>query len=492
MLKYDVYEDIAKRTNGDIYIGVVGPVRTGKSTFIKRFMELLVLPNLAESNKKSIIIDSLPQSGSGKTVMTTEPKFVPGEAVSVKLKDKATAKICMVDCVGYVTDGAVGFTEDELPRMVKTPWQEELLPFEQAADIGTGKVIRDHATIGVLMTTDGSITDISRVGYISAEERVAKELTEIGKPFIVVLNSTHPDDVETVKLAQGLSSKYNVTVMPLNVEKATDEELTSVIEKVLFEFNLNSFDIKLPKWMQVLNEKSNIISEVISTVKEYAPKIKKIRDLNILDNMFAESEKMQNPVSVNYFLGEGRAEIELQAKDGVFYDILSEECGENIKDDYRLMSYVKKLSEAKVVFDKVKDAFFKAEEQGYGMVIPTENEFTLLNPELTKHGGRYGVKLKSVAPSYHIIRVDVSGEINPTVGSLEQSEDVVKNMQSDLETKPENLWQTNLFGKTVKEMIKEELMNKMDKMPENVQRKMRKTVTRIVNEGRGGILCILL
>lgn len=483
-----VYEEIAARTGGEIYVGVVGPVRTGKSTFIKRFMELLVLPS-ASGARKQRMTDELPQSASGKTVMTTEPKFVPEEAAEIRVKD-AVAKVRLVDCVGFPVSGAAGFEEDGKPRLVKTPWDETPVPFQRAAEEGTRKVIRDHSTIGILMTTDGSVTDLPRANYMPAEELAAHELKELGKPFVIVLNCKTPSAAE--ELRAELQAKYETPVLALNAEEVTAEGIEAVLERVLYEFPVLSIDVDLPDWMRVLEADSSLISEVLEGVRAVAPKIEKMSDCALLDGLFAQSEKLLPPVGLTLEPATGRAVCKVEAKEGAFYQMLGEQCGEEIKDDFALMNYVTALGEAKKLYARVGQAFSDAREYGYGIVPPEGEEMNLAEPKVVKRSGRVGVNLHADAPSYHIIRVDVSGEVRPTLGNEEQSLAFVKEIADNMATDKERAWNTNMFGRTLKDMLGEELFVKNRSMAENVQKKMRKTVTRIVNEGKGGVICILL
>ncbi len=490
--KYDIYNDIAKRTGGDIYVGVVGPVRTGKSTFITKFMENLVIPNISNKLNKQIATDEMPQSADGKTIMTTQPKFVPANAVKIQMKNKATANVRLIDCVGYLIDGAVGHEENDKPRLVKTPWSNKEIPFEKAAEIGTKKVISEYSTIGILVTCDGSFTDIPRANYVSAEERVVKELKEIGKPFVIVLNSKNPNSEECIKLKNSLEEKYGVTVLAENVTELTDKDISGIIEKVLFEFPMQSFDITLPKWMQALPPESKIIGSVLDKVKQRACRMRKMKDFNEIIDLFNAEDKLNNPEISQVKLGEGVSEFDITAKSGLFYEVLSEECGDEIEDEYQLISYVKSLAEAKKHYSKIKTALEQVEETGYGIVTPAIDEMTLSEPELVKQGGRYGVKLKASAPSLHIMKVDVSTEISPLVGTERQGEDLVNYLLSEFESHPEDIWRTNMFGKPLNDLVNEGLASKITAMPVEAQNKMRKTLTKIVNEGRGGIICILL
>ncbi len=488
MEDFDVYEDIATRTGGEIYIGVVGPVRTGKSTFIKRFMEELVLPG-AEGSKRQRMIDELPQSASGKTVMTTEPKFVPEEAIPVTF-GRAAANVRLVDCVGFPVKGAAGFEEDGEPRLVKTPWSETPMSFEEAAEEGTRKVMRDHSTIGILMTTDGSVTGLSRQDYEEAEARCVAEMKEAQKPFVILLNCREPQDAE--KLRSELEEKYNAPVLSVNAERLGREELTLVLERVLYEFPVLTVDIELPDWMRVFDADSPVVSEALASIRTIAPKIGKMSDCALLDTLFAGSERLQMPKSVKLEPASGRATVRTEAKEGAFYRVLGELCGTDIGDDFALMSYISSLGEAKKLYERVGKAFEDAKEYGYGIVPPEENEMDLEEPKVVKKGGRVGVDLHANAPSYHIIRVDISGEVRPALGNEEQSEAFAKSLAENMEKEPEKAWNTNMFGKTLKELLGDELYIKNRSMAENVQKKMRRTMTRIVNEGKGGVICILI
>ena len=463
MENYSVYEDIASRTNGDIYIGVVGPVRTGKSTFIKRFMEELVIPS-AEDSTRAVMTDELPQSAAGRTVMTTEPKFVPAQAAKISIREGAEASVRLVDCVGFAVEGAGGFEEDGSPRLIKTPWSDQAMPFEKAAKLGTEKVIREHSTIGILMTTDGSITDIPRSAYVAAEEHAAAQLKEIGKPFVILLNCRQPETQETLRAS--LEDKYAVPVLAVNAEQLTEQEILEIMQKVLFEFPVTGIDIKLPKWIQSLPESSKTVSAVLSKLKKAAPALVKMKDCLTLENLFGEDDK--------------------------FYEVLSEECGESIADDFCLMRYVKSLAEAKRNYDKIKEAFAEAEANGYGMVAPSTEDMTLEQPKLIKKGSGYGVNFKATAPSYHIVKVEVTGEVNPIIGTQQQGEDFVREILADYEEHTDKVWDTNIFGKTLKDLVNEGLAGKIEAMPPDIRKKMRRTITRIVNEGRGGVICILL
>ncbi len=488
METFGVYEDVATRTGGDIFIGVVGPVRTGKSTFIKKFMETLVLPSV-EGEKKKRYTDELPQSASGKTVMTTEPKFVPEEAAEIHVKD-AVARVRLIDCVGFPVEGAAGFEEEGAPRLVRTPWNELPVPFDKAAEEGTLRVVRDHSTIAVLVTTDGSISELGRASYEKAEERAVSELKQIGKPFVILMNSAAP--MSATELSQSLEEKYGVPVIATNCEQLDAEKISDILERILYEFPVVSIDVDIPDWMRVLEADSPIISELLSGIREVAPKISKLSDCALLDTLFSDSARLKPPVSMRLDAATGTANCRVEPQAGAFYEVLGDECGEEIADEFALMRYVLRLSEAKKLYERAGQAFADAREYGYGIVPPDEGDMSLSEPKLVKRNGRVDVNLHADAPSYHIIRVDVSGEVHPALGNAEQSEAFVKGISETMVSEPERAWNTNMFGKTLKEMLGEELTGKNRAMRENVQRKMRKTVTRIVNEGKGGVICILL
>lgn len=488
MENFSVYEDIATRTGGDIFIGVVGPVRTGKSTFVKRFMQELVLPSV-EGEKRKRYVDELPQSGSGKTVMTTEPKFVPEEGANIGA-GRVTARVRLVDCVGFPVEGAAGFEEDGNPRLVRTPWDENPVPFHEAAREGTQRVIRDHSTIAVLMTTDGSVTGIDRAAYEAGEEEARRELNVSGKPYIIVLNCKDPAAADGLRAS--LEEKYSAPVVAANVEELSAEGFSSLLERILYEFPVLSVDVELPDWMRVLDADSPLIAEALAGIREVAPKISKMSDCALLDTLYADSERLLPPTNVNLDAATGKAVCTIRAKEGTFYSVLGETCGEEIKDDFALMNYCASLAEAKRVYGRVGQAFEDAREFGYGIVPPEAAEMSLSDPKVEKKGGRVGVNLRADAPSYHIIRVDVSGEVRPALGTQEQSEAFVKQISENLQTDPEGVWNTSMFGRTLKEMLGEELFVKNRSMGETVRKKMRRTVTRIVNEGKGGVICILL
>ncbi len=492
MENFDLYKDIAERTDGDIYIGVVGPVRTGKSTFIKKFMDLLVIPNIENHHRKERAIDELPQSGSGKTIMTTQPKFVPNEAVEILLKEDAKFKVRMVDCVGYLVKGALGYLENDEPRMVRTPWFDYDIPFEEAAELGTRKVITDHSTIGLVITTDGSITDIPRSGYIEAEERVIEELKELNKPFVMVLNTVNPFNPDTKKLRDALEKKYDVPVLLMNVMDMTEEDIHGILEKILFEFPVREVKIDLPKWVQALDEDHWLIQHILHTVSEATIDMCRVRDHVSIKDAFIDSEYVEPPVKNYIRLGEGAVGYHLNPKEGLFYQILGEECGYPIQGDYHLISLMKDLVFAKKEYDRVAQALNDVRETGYGLVPPIMEELALEEPEIVKQGNRFGVRLRASAPSLHMIRADIQTEVSPIVGTEKQSEELVKYLLEEFESDTSKIWSTNIFGKSLHELVREGLSNKLMRMPEDVQMKIQETLQRIINEGSGGLICIIL
>lgn len=491
MEKFEIYDDIKERTNGDIYIGVVGPVRVGKSTFITQFMQKLVLPNISEKNSKERTIDELPQSADGKTIMTTQPHFVPNEAVKIKVAN-AEMSVRMIDCVGYLISGAMGHIEGEKPRLVKTPWTDEEIPFEDAATLGTDKVIKEHSTIGIMVTTDGSVTDIARSNYIEAEEKVVKELKAVGKPFVIVLNSAHPQNNETKKLATSLQEKYDAPVIPLNALDLKENDVDKIFENLLMEFPVKSIRISMPDWLRALDFNSAIISEISNEMRNLGSKINKLSDADKNQIAFAESDCFDPITYSNIEAGQGVIKFNVIPKEGLFYRVLSEECGIEIKSDYELISNIKELSIAKIEYDKLKNALEQVSQTGYGVVEPKPTDFELGEPEIIKQGSRYGVKIKATAPSLHIMRVDVETEVTPLVGTEDQSQDLAKNLVDQFESDPQSIWQTNILGRSLSELVEDNINSKLVMMPIEAQRKMRKTLGRIVNEGKGGVICILL
>ncbi len=492
MEKFKIYDDIRVRTNGEIYVGVVGPVRVGKSTFITEFMKKLVVPNITGKYSKDRAIDELPQSADGKTIMTTQPKFVPNEAVKITVHDGVDLKIRLIDCVGYLVSGAMGHIENDAPRKVKTPWSDEEMPFEQAAEIGTQKVMKEHSTVGIVVTTDGSVTDIPRPNYVDAEERVVKEMKESGKPFVIALNCKSPNSADAKKLASSLEEKYSVPVIALNAVDLKESDIDKVFEKLLYEFPVTSIKVQMPRWLQALEFDDEIIQEIASEMRSFASGMNKLADVDKNKIAFTESESFDPITFSSVEMSDGTVKFSVIPKEGLFYRVLSKECGYEIHDDYELMNYIKELAVAKLEYDKIKEALAQVRETGYGIVAPTASDFEIAEPELVRQGSKYGVKIKASAPSLHILRVDVATEVTPLVGTEEQSRDLVSDMAMQIQENPEAVWQTNILGKTLSELIGENINSKIIMMPADAQKKMRKTLGRIVNEGRGGIICILL
>lgn len=489
MQESNIYEDVAARSGGDIYIGVVGPVRTGKSTLIKRFMTELVLPNVRGGVGE--MVDELPQSASGRTVMTTEPKFIPAKAVGIEVGN-ATANVRLIDCVGFPVEGASGFEEDGAPRLVKTMWSENPLPFAEAAALGTQKVICDHSTIGVLVTTDGTVTDIPRGNYVAAEERTVRELKAIGKPFVMVLNSARPDSAPAQQLAAELSEKYDCAVVAVNCERAEKGELEGILRAVLFEFPVTGVEVDIPEWMKVMPPESSAIAELVEGVRTACEGISVMRQCSAFDDMFAHSDIWQSGADVSLSPATGVVTLGVALREGVFFRMLSETAGEEIADECALMQYVASASRAKRGYDKVKDALECARVTGYGIVRPDDDDLTLEAPKLVRQGANVGIKLRATAPSYHVVKVDVSGEVSPIMGLASQSEEMVNGIMNGFETDPQATWNTSLFGKSLKSMVKEGLDGKVTCIQEDTRNKMRRAITRIVNEGKGGVICILL
>ena len=488
----NIYEDIAKRTQGDIYIGVVGPVRTGKSTFIRKFMENLVLPNIENEFKRERTQDEIPQSGSGKTIMTVEPKFVPADGVEIKIKDTVSLKVRMVDCVGYIVDGALGHEEEGKQRLVSTPWSQEAMTFEKAAEIGTKKVIRDHSTLGIVVLTDGSVTGIDRKNYLSAEERVINELKSLNKPFAVVLNTLDPYSESTELLRSELEEKYDVPIVPLNVLAMDEEDIENVMETVLYDFPLNEIRINLPKWVEGLERNHWIKNNIIFTLKQSIAEIGKLRDVDSIVKGFSELEFLEDTEVENVELGEGVISIDLTAKQDLFYNVLEEKSGFKIDGDHQLLNLVTKLSRVKNEYDKIESALYDAKTKGSGVVAPSLDELSLEEPEIIKQGKQYGIKLRANAPSLHIIKADISTEVSPIVGNQTQGEEMIKYLLDTFEENPSELWASNMFGKSLNDLVKEQLQSKLYTMPEEIRVKIQKTLQKIINEGSMNIITILL
>ena len=491
MEKFDLFSDIAERTDGDIYIGVVGPVRTGKSTFIKRFMETMVLPNINDPYEKERAKDELPQSAAGKTIMTTEPKFIPNEAIEIDIKENVAVKVRVVDCVGYTVEGALGYEEESGPRMVLTPWFEEEIPFQQAAEIGTKKVITEHSTIGLVITTDGSVTDLERDNYLEAEGRVIEELKELEKPFLVILNTSRPNDRVTHSLVAEMETRYNVPVLPMDCAQLTYEDVYGILQEVLYEFPVKEVNILLPKWVEELEEEHWLHEKFNHAVQEVTQDIRRLRDIDGAIHLLSEEPFIEEVILENMDLGSGVAIIDITAKHSLFFEVTQELTGFTIEGNHHILRLMRDLASAKQEYDKLASALSDAKENGYGIVIPQIDEMILEEPEIIKNGNRFGVRLKASAPSLHIIRTDVEAEIALILGTEKQSEELIQYLMKEFEGEPDRIWRTNLFGKSLNSLVREGIQNKLADMPENAQTKIRDTLTKIVNDGNGGLICII-
>lgn len=492
MTNSSIYSDISERTGGDIYIGVVGPVRTGKSTFIKKFMESLVLPNIGNIDERERARDEMPQSAQGRTVMTTEPKFVPDEAVEISLEGNASMRVKMIDCVGYIIPGAIGHTEDEKPRMVMTPWSDEEMPFDKAAEIGTSKVINDHSTIGLLVTTDGTIGDIPRESYTEAEMRVVSELKSINKPFAIILNSAYPDSEEAISLAVSLEQEHDAPVALVNCTDITEHDIKKILELVLLEFPIREIGISIPTWIDTLPTEHKLRKSLYTSINGIANSITKVgmaRDAfsAMSDNEFGIA---LYPDAID--LATGRVHLVTQIPDKLFYRILGEETGFIIDGEEDLMVNLRKLSEVKKEYDKLEKALADVRENGYGIVTPSPEDMTLEDPEIVKQQGGYGVRLRASAPSIHMIRADIKTEVSPIVGSERQSEDVVRFLLREFEEDPAKIWDSNMFGKSLYELMNEGINAKLSHMPYDSRLKIADTLRRIINDGSNGLICIIL
>ena len=488
----NIYNDISARTQGDIYIGVVGPVRTGKSTFIKKFMESLVIPNISGEFQKERARDELPQSAAGRTIMTTEPKFIPEDAIELSMEDNIHFRVRLIDCVGYIVPSAVGYIEDEQPRMVHTPWFDEEVPFNMAAEIGTQKVIKEHSTIGLVITTDGSISQIPREEYAEAEERVINELKEINKPFVVALNCVEPESEEAFSLAKSLSEKYNVPVLPINCLELDTAQISDLLEKALYEFPAKRIELNFPSWIKSLDENDEFKSNMFAFIGESAKSITNIRSVKSFAQSLSEYKEIEATAISDSDLSVGKISISVRINSRYYYTVLSSKCGCEIKNEKDLMSVVSELSKIKTKFDKFNSALGEVERTGYGIVMPDIDELTLEEPEIVKQGGRYGVKLKAQAPSIHMIRCNTRTEVAPIVGSESQSQELVMYLLREFQENPAKIWETDLFGKSLHELVNEGLRGKLERMPDEARDKFRETIERVINEGCSGLICIIL
>ena len=487
-----IYQDMAARTGGSIYIGVVGPVRTGKSTFIKRFMETQVLPHIDNAYRRDRAQDELPQSGSGRTIMTAEPKFVPEEAVCIRLEDDVTFSVRLIDCVGYMVPGAMGQFEDLSPRMVMTPWYDHEIPMTEAAEIGTRKVITDHSTVGIVITTDGTITDIPREDYLEAEERVIRELQEIGKPFLVLLNSADPHGSRAASIAAEIGEKFGVSCLPVNCLALEEQELRSLLQGLLYEFPLQELDVFLPPWVDALPGEHPIKSDLYQRIAAGTAGLHCIRQLAPYLASLQNTENVESAGVDAMDLGQGVAQASIRLPRGLFYTTLSQRSGLSVSDDGDLMELLTELAEVRKVYDKVAPALIAARETGYGIVLPTVEELELEDPEIVRQGGRYGIRMRASAPSIHMIRADVSTTVSPIVGNEKQSEEMVNYLLRQFEGDTGKIWESNIFGRSFNEIAGEDLQAKLKRMPPDAQAKLREALERIINEGGGGLICIIL
>ena len=484
-----IYKDIATRSGGAIYIGVVGPVRCGKSTFINKCMREFVLPNIKNKYDLSRTEDELPQSADGTMIMTTKPQFVPNEPIEVNI-DNINFKLRMIDCVGYLVDGATGAEENNKPRMIETPWNKEPISFTQAATLGTKRVISEHSNIAILVTTDGSFSDISRESYAKAESKLVKELKQNKKPFVVLLNSSRPQSEDTLKLKFTLQSEYKIPVVCCDVNNLSKGDIDNIMSSVLTQFPLEVVSVKIPNYLRALPKSHPIINEIVETILNGVQEVETVGDVNVA--LFENSENFEPILSSNISMGQGEIMYDIVAKENLFYKVLSIQCGCDINNDFELISCLKELTTAKVAYDRLKDALAQVNENGYGIVVPSLDEMELMEPEIVRHGSRCGVKLKANAPSLHIMKVNVQTEVSPIMGGVQQSEEMAEYLLKEFESNPKGIWQTNMFGKSLESLVREDLNNKLTAMPEALQNKLRKTLSRIVNEGKGGLLCILL
>lgn len=483
-----IYQDIAERTNGDIYIGVVGPVRVGKSTFVSQFVQKLVLPNIADKHDKKRALDELPQSADGKMIMTTQPNFVPNKAVKLSLGDNATANVRLIDCVGYVVEGAEGYTDGDKSRLVNTPWSAEPIPFEKAAELGTQKVAEEHSTVAIVVTTDGTIGEIPRKNYVLAEERTVKELQTVGKPFVIVLNSKAPNSEECKQLAMSLQDKYGVCVLPMDVQNSDSKKYEKVLQSILCEFPVRQIAVNMPMWMRALSRDNKVICDLIERLKTSATQLDKMKDADKLTGSFDGCDYTEKVTSGTIRYGSGCVEYDLLPKQDLFFKVLSDEAQTEICDEYSLMNFVSASAYAKHCFEEIKDALAQADATGYGIVYPQMEKMLLDEPQMIKQGNVYGVRLTAKAPSYHIIKVDVNTDVSPMVGTEQQS----KYLLDEYKQNPQAIWNLNMFGKTMSGIATEGLEGKCSAIPQEVKTKLNRTLSKIVNENRGGLICLLL
>lgn len=490
MDNFHVYRDIEARTGGEIYIGVVGPVRTGKSTFIKRFMELLVMPQITDEHQKAQTRDELPQSAAGKTIMTTEPKFIPKDAAEISLEDGISAKIRLIDCVGFMVDGAAGHEENGEERLVKTPWYDYEIPFTQAAEIGTRKVIHDHSTIGIAVTTDASFGDLKRNDYLEAEERTISELKGIGKPFLVLLNSSKPYSEETKELASKMETAYGATVLPVNCEQLKKEDIENILAQVLKEFPVTEIDFNIPKWMEILPDTHPLKAEMIENARNMLSRVGQMKDVTE-DALETDGDHIREIFISRMEMADGSVNLEVKMNDDCYYQVISEYTGLPVSDEYQLLHTLSKLSSMQGEYEKVKNALSQVRMKGYGIVMPDKSEIVLDEPQLIKHGNKFGVKIHAQAPSINLIKAHIETEIAPIVGNEQQAKDLIAYIKESAETE-DGVWETNIFGKSVEQIVEDGMHTKISQMTEDCQSKLQDTLQKIINDSNGGMICIII
>lgn len=488
--EFDLYKDIKHRCNGEIFIGVVGPVRTGKSTFIKRFMDIMVLPNMDESPEKTRLMDELPQSGTGKTITTTEPKFIPQNAANIYLTDDVSVNIRMVDCVGYMVDGATGHMEEDVPRMVKTPWFEEEIPFVKAAEIGTGKVIKEHSTVGIVVTTDGSVTDIPRDSYLDAEKETIEELKELHKPFIVLVNSNKPYSEDAKKTAMDISQSYGVTALPMNCQQMKQEDIRLILENLLYEFPVSVMEFYMPKWVEMLKNEHPFKAGLMDSIRDMTKDVRIMRDI-IEHPIMIENDNVKHCVTEHIGMEDGIIRLILSLEDSCYYQMLSEWIGTPVKDEYDLLQLLKEYASMQNEYKKVLNAIESVRHTGYGVVTPDRNEIELDTPEIIKHGSKFGVKIRAVSPSVHFIKANVITEIAPIVGTEQQAKDLISYIGQSRDDN-NSIWDTNIFGKTVEQLVYDGIAGKIAMIGDESQQRLQETMQKIVNDSTGGFICIII
>lgn len=492
MEKFDLFADIAQRTGGSIYIGVVGPVRTGKSTFIKRFMDLLVLPNIHDMHLKERTNDELPQSGAGRMITTTEPKFVPEEPVEIVLQDNVRFRVRLVDCVGYTVPGAKGYLDDDGPRMVMTPWFDHQIPFQEAAEIGTRKVISEHSTIGLVVITDGSVTDLERDDYVEAEERVIAELKELEKPFIVVLNTDQPHSSRTIELANTLEERYQVRVVPLDCLRMSQEDIMELLQAALYEFPVREVNFRLPRWVEELPSEHWLRQDFDSAIYKCVNQIGRIRDVDGSLDVMSGHDVVESVRLQAMDMGTGTVNIELAAARSLFYQVLADMTGLEVEGDHHLIRLMQDLSVAKREYDKLSAALMQVRETGYGIVSPSLDDITFEQPELIKQGRHFGIKLTASAPSIHLIRANITTEVTPLVGTEKQGEELMRSLTEEFQADPDALWSRDFLGRSLQDLVREGIQAKLNRMPDTAREKLQETLSKIINEGSGGLICIIL